>query len=273
MHEMSVNAAPVDVCHCTHVSSSIVAAPLHVAVPVPVIVEAEVSAVAAAVIVHVTPLEPDPPPSGDGGLPPPSSPPHPATQTPTRMNTRLLFMPVRRGCPRSRAMVGPEQSIGGPRCPRMIRVLVLLALSSSTAQADAPVRARNAAQWCGTDPGESFVVNADGTWTPSWGAKDPKPPRYSVVWRGYLDGDKRRDVILDEGGCGFHECWHTAYVQCRDKTYARVMEGAYASHVRVRRRARGWAVLELEHVGELENGRRPHSWSPVRFGADGYVEE
>ena len=153
----------------------------------------------------------------------------------------------------------------------MRRLAAVLMLVATPALADKPHVARDATAWC-NGGGDTFVENADGTWTPrEW--TDPDPPRYTVVWRGFLDRDKRKDVILNEGDCGTQECMHAAYVQCPDKTYKRVMGPDYASRVRVRGKARGWAIIQLEHVGDLENGRRGRAWSPVKFGVEGYTEQ
>jgi len=132
--------------------------------------------------------------------------------------------------------------------------LVLVALAASrTTFADQPRIARDADAWCGEHPGEAL-------------------PSGTVVWRGRLDPDRREDVIVLLGDCGFHECMYGGYVRCRDGDYARVFT-QYASAVRVRRRTTGWAVLRLQHVGELEpGGSRPRSWFDTRFGRDGYDE-
>jgi hypothetical protein len=143
----------------------------------------------------------------------------------------------------------------------------LLALIAFTGVARADAIARDADAWCDGDRAEhEFTVDKHGRWSPT---TDPSK-QFSVVWQGTLDRDHRRDVILDEGGCGTRECVHAAYVRCAGGAYARVFYG-YAARVRVKPRARGWARLEVEHVGELErDGSRPRFWSRLAFGANGY---
>ncbi len=106
-----------------------------------------------------------------------------------------------------------------------------------------------------------------GVFRTSEGAR-PDRTRFTVEWRGRLDADRREDLILDMGGCGTQECMLGGYVKCADGTYASVFT-QYAARVRVKPQKRGWALLRLEHVGELERGKRERSWDTVRFGPDG----
>lgn len=130
-----------------------------------------------------------------------------------------------------------------------MRVAILL-LMTSTASAET----KDAAAWCATN------------------SSDALPARGDVIWRGRIDRDNSRDVIVNLGECGTRECIHAAYVRCPDGTYSRVFAG-YASRLRFIRRA-GWARLDVEHVGDPDRrGERPRRWFRVRFTDEGYQED
>lgn len=125
---------------------------------------------------------------------------------------------------------------------------VAILLMATSALADT---AKDAAAWCADHGGDELPRDA------------------TVRWRGRLDGDRREDMILDEGGCGTRECMLGGYVQCADGNYAKVF-AQYAARVRVKPQKRGWALLLLEHVGDAP--KRERIWSTSRFGANGYDE-
>jgi hypothetical protein len=149
--------------------------------------------------------------------------------------------------------------------------LALCGLLAGAAHAGPARPAANAAAWCEANPGTGYTFTRDRK---AWFATDDDPAgreEHRVVWRGRADPDRRTDVLIDEGSCGTRECLHALYVRCPDGTYARAWGPEYAARVRVQRRAGGWAVLKVEHVGDADaKGRAGRFWSPVRFGASGY---
>jgi hypothetical protein len=152
-----------------------------------------------------------------------------------------------------------------------IPVLLVTCVLGATSAADKPRKPRpaaNATAWCEQASTDRFEVTRDG-WRRVVDGK-PEQKLLTVEWRGRLDPDRRLDVVLDEGECGTRECIHGIYVQCPDGSYASVFTG-YAARVKVSPRKRGWSVVSIEHVGELdEYGHRPREWSRMTFGAGGY---
>jgi len=148
---------------------------------------------------------------------------------------------------------------------------VLIVLAAAPAGAEPRGLPRNADALCDhTGPGVALTFNRDGTAFLTEDASDPKHAVHTVAWRGRLDPDHRRDLILLDGGCGRHECLHTGYLQCDDGTYVTVFT-EYAARVRVLPRRGGWATIQLEHVGDPDaSGHTERMWDTLRRSPDGY---
>jgi hypothetical protein len=170
-----------------------------------------------------------------------------------------------------------ESIAGLARWPAVHRALALVLATlaaTPTAQADNEVPA-DADAWCAEGHREVLVRDADGIWRRIAGdlPRDDPEGMMRQVWRGDLDGDGRKDLILRWlDGCGTRECMHEAFVSCRDGSYAAVFDAPlYAARVRVKRRKRGWARIDLETVGDYYGDReRERGWSRYQMTAFGY---